>query len=38
MKKSRYSDERIVQILRETDSAPIAEVPQRERRFDLHLT
>lgn len=29
MKKSRYSDEQIVRILRETDSAPIAEVAKR---------
>ncbi len=29
MKKSRYSDERIVRILREADSAPIAEVAKR---------
>lgn len=29
MKKSRYSDERIVRSLREADSAPIAEVAKR---------
>lgn len=29
MKKSRYSDEQIVRILRETDRSPIAEVAKR---------
>lgn len=29
MKKSRYSDEKIVRILREADKAPIAEVAKR---------
>ena len=29
MKKSRYSDEQIVRILREADSAPIVEVAKR---------
>lgn len=29
MKKSRYSDEQIVRILRETDKLPVAEVAKR---------
>jgi len=29
MKKSRYSDEQIVRILREADSTPVAEVAKR---------
>ena len=29
MKKSRYSDEQIVRILREADSAPVTEVAKR---------
>ena len=29
MKKSRYSDEQIVRILRETDGSPVAEVAKR---------
>jgi putative transposase len=29
MKKSRYSDEQVVQILREADGAPTAEVAKR---------
>lgn len=29
MKKSRYSEEKIVRILRETDKAPVAEVANR---------
>lgn len=30
MKKSRYSDEQIVRILREADKAPIAEVTKKD--------
>jgi putative transposase len=37
MKKSRYSDEQIVRILREEDSAPIAEVAKRHRASDASI-